>query len=211
MVTRTPEAGTAQAQSAMPGLALVVAGIGIIIGTVGSELTEWLAIGLLVGVLGIAYGVPGVHRYQAPADGALGKWSAMLASFGASVLALLGIVFLAWEAVGDPPEEGPAWADVAWPVGFFALVIGVILFAIGVIRAKVLPMLSGVLMLLGLVSAVAIDMATGAFFEDDGSTTEWGFFIGLPVFAIGLAWAGYAVWKGSDVRSQGTQATAASA
>lgn len=211
MDTGTSTSDMTPQQSSMPGLALVAAGIGIIIGTVGSELTEWLGIGLLVGVLGIAYGMPGVHRYQAPADGALGKWGAMLASFGASVLALLGIVFLTWEAVGDPPEEGPAWAEVAWPVGFFALLIGVVLFAIGIIRAKVLPTLPGVLMLLGLVSAVAIDMATGAFFEDDGSTTEWGFYIGLPVFAIGLAWAGYAVWQGSDSRSRGTRATAASA
>lgn len=207
----TSTSNMTRAQHSLPGLALVVAGLGIIIGTLGGEFVDWLAAGLLVGVLGIAYGLPGAHRYQAPADGALGKWGAMIASFGAGLLALLGIIFLTWEIVSDTPEEGPAWAEWAWPVGFFALLIGVILFAIGVIRAKVLPTLSGALMLLGLVGAVAIDMATGAFFEDDGSTTEWGFYIGLPVFAIGLAWAGYAVWKGSDLRSQGTQATGASA
>ncbi|HEX4977981.1 MAG TPA: hypothetical protein VFV40_08960 [Nocardioides sp.] len=195
----------------MPGLALVVAGIGIIIGTLGSEIAEWFGLGLLVAVLGIAYGLPGAHRYQAPADGPLGKWGSLLAAFGAGVLALLGIVFLLWEALGDPPDEGPAWTELAWPVGFFALLIGVVLFAIGTIRAKVLPTLSGVLMLVGLVSAIAVDMATGAFFEDDGSTTEWGFYIGLPVFAIGLAWAGYAIWKGSEVRSEGAATTTATA
>jgi hypothetical protein len=51
------------------------------------------------------------------------------------------------------------------------------------------------LMLVGLVAAVAVDMATGAFFGGDGTTTEWGFYIGVPVFGLGLAWAGYTVWK----------------
>ena len=53
------------------------------------------------------------------------------------------------------------------------------------------------LMLVGLVAGIAIDMATGAFFEDEPTTTEWGFYIGLPLFGLGLAWAGYEVWKGS--------------
>ena len=53
----------------------------------------------------------------------------------------------------------------------------------------------GIASLLGM-AALAVDMATGAFFEDDSTTTEWGFYIGVPVFGLGLAWAGYAVWKG---------------
>jgi hypothetical protein len=48
-------------------------------------------------------------------------------------------------------------------------------------------------MLLGLVAAIAIDMATGAFFEEEPTTTEWGFYIGVPHFGLGLAWMGWAV------------------
>ncbi len=151
---------------------------------------------MLVGFVGMVYGMPGVHAYQAPTDGPMGKWGALLIRYGGGVMALLGVIFLAWEAVGDPPEEGPGVVDAAWMVGFAAFAIGVILFAIGIIKARVLPPASGVLMLVGLVAAIGIDMATGAFFEDDSSTTEWGFFIGVPLFALGLAWAGYTVWKG---------------
>jgi hypothetical protein len=85
-------------------------------------------------------------------------------------------------------------------LGFVTFVIGVVLFAIGTIRGKVLPQASGVLMLIGLLAAIAIDMATGAFFQDQPTTTEWGFYIGVPIFALGLGWAGYAVWKGRDFR-----------
>lgn len=174
------------------GLALMIAGVAIAVGSVGSALVDWLWVAMLLGFLCMAYGVPGVHRFQAPADGLPGKWGAWLVVVGAAVMVLLGLVFLVWELVGTPPEEGPAAVDVAWMLGFAAFVVGVLLFAVGVLKANVLPRAAGVLILLGLVAAVGIDMATGAFFADDGDTTEWGFFLGLPVFAAGLAWLGYA-------------------
>ncbi len=40
-------------------------------------------------------------------------------------------------------------------------------------------------------------MMTGAFFADDGSVTEWGFYIGVPLFGLGLAWIGYALGHAS--------------
>ncbi|MDP9428924.1 MAG: hypothetical protein M3Q47_08650 [Actinomycetota bacterium] len=52
-------------------------------------------------------------------------------------------------------------------------------------------------MLVGLVSALAIDMATGAFFEDEASTTEWGLYLGIPLFGLGLVWMGYALRSGA--------------
>jgi hypothetical protein len=164
---------------------------------VGTAAVDWLWVVMLIGFLGMVYGMPGIHEYQAPADGAFGKWGALLVRYGGAVLVLLGVVFLVWEAVGNPPDEGPAPVDAAWMIGFAAFAIGVVMFAIGIIKAKVLPLASGVLMLVGLVAAIAVDMATGAFFDDESTTTEWGFYIGVPVFALGLAWAGYEVWKGS--------------
>jgi hypothetical protein len=178
------------------GLAVLVAGVAIIIGSAGSAVSDWLWVAMLVGFLGMVYGVPGVHEYQTPRDGWPGKWGALLIRYGGAVMVLLGLFFLGWELVGDPPEDGPGVVNVLWMVGFAAFAIGVILFAIGSIKARVLPLASGVLMLIGLLGALAVDMATGAFFEDDSTTTQWGFYIGVPVFGLGLAWAGYAVWKG---------------
>jgi hypothetical protein len=190
-----------RARNRSSGLAFLIAGIALAVGAAGSAVLDWLWIAILIGFLGIAYGVSGVHRHQAPADGAPGKWGAALITFGGAVIVLLGLVFLVWDAVGDPPESGPAPVDIVWMAGFAAFVIGVILFAIGIIRAKVLPVAAGVLMLVGLVGALAVDMATGAFFENEPVTTEWGFLIGVPVFGLGLAWAGYSVWKGAGARS----------
>ena len=183
------------------GLVVVVAAGAIIIGSVGSAVVDGLWVLILLGFLGMVYGMPGLHRYQAPRDGWAGKWGALLVRYGGGLMVLLGIVFLVWELVGDPPEEGPGFVGALWMVGFAAFVIGVVLFAIGAIRAKVLPVASSVLMLGGLLAAIAIDMSTGAFFDDGSTTTEWGFYIGVPVFALGLGWAGYTVWKGRDARS----------
>lgn len=191
-VTRT---GGPAVRNEKAGLAVLVAGVAIIIGAVGSAVVDWLWVAVLAGLLGMVYGVPGVHKYQSPRDGWPGKWGALLIRYGGAVMVLLGLLFLVWDLVGDPPEEGPGPVDVLWMIGFAAFAIGVILFAIGSIKGRVLPLASGVLMLVGLVAAVAVDMATGAFFGGDGTTTEWGFYIGLPVFGLGLAWAGYTVWK----------------
>lgn len=189
--TRTTRAGIAVLAA---GVAVLAAGALIFVGSLGIAAADWIWPLMLLGFLGMVYGMPGVHEYQAPADGALGRWGALLVRSGGALIVILGVVFLVWEAVGNPPEEGPGVVDAAWMIGFAAFAIGVILFGIGVLRAKVLPAASGVLMLVGLVAAISIDMATGAFF-DTSTATEWGFYIGVPLFALGLIWAGYTVWK----------------
>jgi peptidoglycan/LPS O-acetylase OafA/YrhL len=173
------------------GLATLGAGLLIILGSIGSELADPLFILLIAAFALILYSIPRLHRLQAHADGAAGHWGARLVVFGGAVLILLGLTFLAWEAVGDAPDDPPAWANALFPIGFFSFLIGVIAFAIGSIRAKVFPTIGPALMIIGLVAGVAIDMATGAFFEDDGETTAWGFLIGIPTFGLGLAWIGY--------------------
>lgn len=197
----TNSTSTPRARNKSSGLAVLVAGIAIIIGAAGSAVLDGLWVAVLIGFLGLVYGVPGVHRYQAPADGAPGKWGAQLVRYGGALLVLLGLVGLVWEAVGDMPDSGPVLVELVWLAGFAAFVIGVILFATGVIRARVLPVASGVLMLVGLVGSLVVDMVTGAFFENEPVTTQWGFHLGLPLFGLGLAWAGYTVWKGAGARS----------
>jgi hypothetical protein len=118
----------------------------------------------------------------------------------------MGIVFLIWEAVGTPPEDGGP-VDLVWLIGFLSFAIGMVLFAIGTATGNVLPRGAAILMMVALVAAIGIDMATGAFFEDEGGdTTQWGFIIGVPVFGLALAWIGYSVWKGRPTTT--TTATA---
>nr|MBA2601337.1 hypothetical protein [Actinomycetota bacterium] len=190
--------GPGRAGTDKAGLAVFIAGLAIAIGALGSNAVDWLWVGILLGFALLVYGLPGVHAYQAPADGAAGRWGALLVRFGCAIVVALGLFYLAWEAIGDPPEEGGGVIDALWMIGFFGFAIGIVLFAIGTIKAKVLPTAAAALMLVGIVAAIAIDMATGAFSEDDaGTTTAWGFLIGVPLFGAALAWIGYTVWKGN--------------
>lgn len=183
------------------GLATLVAGICFIIASLGSAVLDAVWIAMILGFALLVYAVPRLHRYQAPADGAIGLWGSRLVAVGGLIVLALGITYLVWEAVGTPPEEDPAIVGPLWVIGFFGFAIGVILFTIASIKAKVFPQGAPILMLVGLVGAIAIDMATGAFFEEDASTTEWGFYIGVPLFGLGVAWIGYWLWKSRPATS----------
>ena len=169
----------------------LVAGVAFAVSSLGSAVLDEVWVLMLVGFALLVYAVPALHRHQAPADGPLGRWGSRLVVLGAALVLTLAIVFLIWEAIGTPPEDAAA-INALWVVGFFSFVIGVVLFSAGTLRAGVFPRGAAALMLGGLLGALAIDMATGAFFEDDGGgTTEWGFYIGVPLFGLGLAWIGY--------------------
>lgn len=189
----TPAPGATTTDGTKAGLAALIAGICFVAASLGSAAVDALWIVMIVGFALLVYSVPQLHRHQAPADGAVGLWGSRLVAIGGAIVMLLGIVFLIWEALGTPPEEGPVGA--IWMIGFFGFVIGIILFAIGTLKAKVFPQGAPILMLVGLLGSLAIDMATGAFFEDNGDTTEWGFYIGVPLFGLGVAWLGYSLWK----------------
>lgn len=194
MATTAP-ASTGTVDTNKVGLATLVAGICFIIASAGSAAFDGLWAVMLIGFALLVYAVPQLHRYQAPADGALGLWGSRLVAVGGLIVMALGLVALIWEAVGDLPEDDPAIVGVLWMIGFFSFAIGVVLFTIASVKAKVFPPAAPILMLVGLASALAIDMATGAFFEDEMTTTQWGFYLGVPVFGLGLAWIGYSVWK----------------
>ena len=205
MDVTTRGAGTAA------GLAVLIAGICLVVAPPLSAAFEPAWVLILVGFAALIYGIPGLHRYQEPADGAAGLWGSRLVLVGGLVVLALGIVFLVWEAVGTPPGEG-AGIDIVWMVGFFTFVAGMILFSIGAIRAQVLPKVAAILVPVGLVLAIGIDMATGAFFaseEDMTAATEWGFLIGVPIVGLGLAWMGYAAWKGQRAPAAGDSAVTA--
>ncbi|RBY90209.1 hypothetical protein DQ244_12125 [Blastococcus sp. TBT05-19] len=173
------------------GTLAMVAGALFALGALVSSVVDWAWFAILIGFALLVYVVPQLHRVQSPADGWAGRAGSMLVAAGAGLVVALGVVFLVLEAVGDPGE--PAWGDVLWMIGFLAFLVGIVLFAVGSAIGRRVPPGAPLLMLFGLVAAVAIDMATGAFFEDDSSTTEWGVFIGVPLFGLGLAWMGYAL------------------
>lgn len=186
---------TSTVDTSKVGLATLVAGISFMIASAGSAAFDFLWVVMILGFALLVYAVPQLHRYQAPADGAIGLWGSRLVAAGGLIILALGVVALVWEAVGTLPEDEPAIVGALWMIGFFGFAIGVLLFTIASVKAKVFPQAAPILMLVGLAGAILIDMATGAFFEEDGSTTEWGFYLGVPLFGLGLAWIGYSVWK----------------
>jgi hypothetical protein len=122
------------------------------------------------------------------------------------VTRLLFIYGLIFEATGgNREEEGPGFLTALLAVGFFGTVIGVIGLGAAMIRANVLNRWAAWLFTIGLPLGLTIDMATGAFFEENGDTPEVGFFVGSPLFCIGLIWLGYEMWKG---RGTGTEPAA---
>lgn len=176
------------------GMLTMVAGGLFFLGALLSEVADWLWVLILVGFVLLIYVLPKLHAFQAPADGAAGEWGPRLVAFGAGIVVLLGVISLVWDAVGTLPEDSGV-INVLWPIGFFAFLIGIVAFTIGTFMAKVFPQAAPALMLIGLVGAIAIDMATGAFFEDEPTTTPWGFIIGVPLFGLGVAWMGYSLWQ----------------
>jgi uncharacterized membrane protein len=197
--TAFPRRGAASRDGTTLGTLTMITGAMFVLGALVSIATEWAWLAMLVGFALLVYVVPQLHRVQAPADGWPGRLGAPLTAAGAAIVLLLGIVFLVWDAVGDPGE--PAWTGVLWMIGFFGFLVGIVLFGIGSMVANVVPRAAPLLMLLGLVAAIAIDMATGAFFEDEPATTEWGFYIGVPLFGVGLAWMGWALRTGRRARA----------
>ncbi len=189
--TTFAETGAGGSGATIVGNLTMVAGALFALGALLSAAVEWAWLAVIVGFTLLVYVLPRLHRFQSPADGWSGRIGSLLGAAGAVLMVTLGVIFLVWEAVGTPGE--PAWAGVLWMAGFFAFLIGVVLFAVGSAMARRFPTGAPVLMLVGPVAAVAIDMMTGAFFADDGSVTEWGFYIGVPLFGLGLAWIGYAL------------------
>lgn len=184
----------ATSTSKKTGLVTLIAGLCFVIAPPLSQALDPAWVLMLVGFALLLYAVPKLHRIQAPGDGAAGSWGARLVLFGGVVMLALGITFLVWEAVGTPPEEGGP-IDAVWMVGFFSFLVGIIAFSIGSLRADVVPKAAPILVLVGIVVAVVIDMATGAFFDSDGGATEWGFIFGVPLFGLGLAWIGYSLFN----------------
>ena len=200
--TATPDPRAGGSRATTVGTVTMAAGGLFVAGPLLGIVADWAWPVLLVGFALLVHAVPHLHRAQAPADGWTGRAGSLLVVGGAALLVLLGLVSVVWEALSDTPVAEPAWAGLLWAVGFFGFLAGILLFCAGTLVAGRFPRGAPVLMLAGLAGALLIDVATGAFFEDDASTTEWGFFIGIPLFGLGLVWLGSAL-RGSAPRTAG--------
>jgi len=108
---------------------------------------------------------------------------------------VFAVVFVAETFFGFDPDAS-ALVGVVLFVAFIAFLVGIVLFGFATAKAGVFPRGVALLLTLGLLGALVIDLLTGAFFEEDA--TQWGYFVGLPVFAVGLIWLGYALRSGRE-------------
>lgn len=130
-----------------------------------------------VAVLLILVGLAGAYLMQIRQIGWIGHIGFALPWIGA---ALMG-----GGRLGQVLNIGGVWVLVI--LGALALTIGNILFGIAVLRARILPLLSGVLLILG---------ALMLFLTDPENRRA---FLALP-FGIAWAWLGYLLWVGSRER-----------
>ncbi len=94
----------------------------------------------------------------------------------------IGAALMGGGRLGQALNIGGVWMLVI--LGAFALTIGTILFGIATLRARVLPLSCGVLLILA---------ALMLFVTDPENRRA---FLALP-FGIAWAWLGYALWSGS--------------
>lgn len=125
----------------------------------------WTNVVYLVATLLMLVGLAGLHTLQKSGFGRLGRsgfWTVVVASVG-QVLGLL--VYLAGSDVLD-------W--LIFPVGFLAVPVGLVLYGIATLRAKVLPRLCG----LGLIIVPPVAVVLGDY---------GGVLFGLMWVALGYA------------------------
>lgn len=161
----------------------MLAGLAAILFPLGDLVGIWaeVPLGLFMFAL-VLYVVPKLHASQAPDDGAAGLWGSRLVLAGAAVLLVLFLFEFAWDGLAGagPPE----WTQPAFIVAALAFGLGVVLFGVASAVTATYTRAGPVLMLVGLVAALGIDMATGAFFG--GEATAWRLRLGFPVFGLGL-------------------------
>ncbi len=184
------------------GLLSILAALSLLLAFYLGELlnlpeSSFLIFGVVVSLLLLA-ALPGLRAAQAGRDGALGGAGLSISVIALAILTILFLISAVADLVlGQDPEEAfPDWLEVFFPIGFFGAIIGLLIFGIAAIKANVFPRWGAILFAIGLPVGLAIDMATGAFFEGTGTTPEVGFYLGPPLFAIGLIWLGDSVWSG---------------
>jgi hypothetical protein len=103
------------------------------------------------------------------------------------VLPWIGITLMGAGRLGQALEIGNAWILVI--LGAFVLTIGIILFGVATLRAKVLPFGAGLLLLAAGLMLFLVDPENRRAF------------LALPYGAAWL-WIGYVLWSGRDIAKE---------
>jgi hypothetical protein len=192
------EAGMSRKRMSLAGLAGIVAGALIVIGaTLGELVSEYFWFLLAPAMLLIVFALVGFQSRQREQAGRLGKAGYVMGVIGFAVLGVLFLVLGSLESIFGVDLEaseglGVTVTEIVIIAAFFSLILGTLLYGIATLRANVFPRIAAVLLLASLPVALVIDIATGAF--TDEALTPWGVYIGFPLFGLGVAWLGYALW-----------------
>ncbi|HVF12352.1 MAG TPA: hypothetical protein VNA87_04625 [Actinomycetota bacterium] len=173
------------------GIVAIVAGLSLVIGFVGSSYVDPLWAFIILGVALTAFwAVPGLHRVQNGADGSVGRVGTRIVMVAGGLMVTLGLIGLVVEEVVKSSWE-PEWVGPAFAVFGIALLIGFVLFGIGIIKGKALPAMGAWLLLVSWPIGIIIDVALGKMDEEDGP----GGYVGSIGFALGLIWLGWAAMR----------------
>ena len=156
---------------------------------VSAHLVLWASTILLL--LGLA----GLYSGQAEESGWLGLLGFVLSFLGVAVVS--GLIAMVSIAVPLIAAEMPALVDQAMTPPAFTLPfialgfgLGMILFGVATIRARVLPRWAGWLVIIG----TLLQMAEGS--PIDEAVLHVIVTTGRVLFGLGLAWMGYGLWAG---------------
>ena len=148
-------------------------------------------------------GLIGFHAKQAGRSGSLGK-SGFVVCLLALGMMLLGTITEYWVFELFYGTQHPGWAMTG--VGFLLLPIGLLLFGIGTLKARVfsgwrrpVPFGFGLILALLILSGVALMLLSGSRSREG--------FLGALLFSISAGWAllGYALWSDKDKASRSGQ------
>lgn len=184
------------------GLSAMLAGLFIILWVITDVMDYDLFVAFVPAALLLLFlSFPAMHRSHGGRNGGLGKagyWILMVSGGLFVLLAFTGL-FIDLVLGKDPENLAPAiFGGPVFGVIFFALMLGVLIFGIASVIAGRIPKLAGLFFLLGLPLGLFLDFV---IFQVGDEESGPGFYIGIPMFAVGIAWIGWWIWSGKGAGS----------
>lgn len=144
-------------------------------------------IGLIVAMVLIGGAALGLERQVGARTGSLGRWAALATAAAALALIALVLIALATTA-GDMATPPPPVVIASSFVAFLVWLLGSIVFALSLIRAKAVPALAGWLIVLGAGAGSVASFASGA----SGPNPSPLFYLPLGLYGVGWMLVGFA-------------------
>lgn len=151
---------------------------------------------LLLGVaaLLLVLALPGLHRQQNGADGPLGRWGARLSVGGLLLAAVLIVIAEAVLGAIGAPDIGETVVGVLAALSALAALVGLVLFGIGMTRARFYPPAGIWLFLGGMVVALVSESVEQSLRGPVPTLADILPPAGFVVAGVGLVVLGYAAW-----------------